>query len=236
MEGPERRRSPQTCSARPAAITSTPRRRRSAITSRVGALRSVRVLHTSGGGPQGSRSWTPEWKRLASRCQYSIRALKFNARCTSLGPARSYPRPMSDFFSRGVDRSRPIPPVDQPSRLEALVEAVQGSDGDRAAGRDRARVGARRARPRSREPGRNPVRRVARLAGRDRAGPRGPAAARPTRRRAGRHPPGPVPPLRGQRSRPRRPARAAVPQARGDDGDPDQRGRRREPGVSARAP
>ena len=33
---------------------------------------------------------------------------------------------MSDFLSRGVDRSRPIPPVDQPSRLEALVEAVQG--------------------------------------------------------------------------------------------------------------
>ena len=33
---------------------------------------------------------------------------------------------MSDFFSGGADRSRPIPPVDQPTRLEALVEAVQG--------------------------------------------------------------------------------------------------------------
>ena len=33
---------------------------------------------------------------------------------------------MSDFFSGGADRSRPIPPVEQPARLEALVEAVQG--------------------------------------------------------------------------------------------------------------
>jgi purine-nucleoside phosphorylase len=33
---------------------------------------------------------------------------------------------MSDFFSGGADRARPIPPVDQPGRLEALVEAVQG--------------------------------------------------------------------------------------------------------------
>jgi purine-nucleoside phosphorylase len=33
---------------------------------------------------------------------------------------------MSDFFSRGVDPSRPIQPFEQPARLEALVEAVQG--------------------------------------------------------------------------------------------------------------
>ena len=42
------------------------------------------------------------------------------------GTARRYARPMSDFFSGGADRSRPIPPVEQPARLEALVEAVQG--------------------------------------------------------------------------------------------------------------
>ncbi|HEY4189179.1 MAG TPA: purine-nucleoside phosphorylase [Candidatus Limnocylindrales bacterium] len=33
---------------------------------------------------------------------------------------------MSDFFSRGVDPARPIQPFEQPARLEALVEAVQG--------------------------------------------------------------------------------------------------------------
>ena len=33
---------------------------------------------------------------------------------------------MSDFFSRGVDPSRPIQPFEQPARLEALVDAVQG--------------------------------------------------------------------------------------------------------------
>ena len=33
---------------------------------------------------------------------------------------------MSDFFPRGADPSRPIQPFEQPARLEALVEAVQG--------------------------------------------------------------------------------------------------------------
>jgi purine-nucleoside phosphorylase len=33
---------------------------------------------------------------------------------------------MSDFFPRGADPSRPIQPSEQPARLEALVEAVQG--------------------------------------------------------------------------------------------------------------
>ena len=33
---------------------------------------------------------------------------------------------MSDFFAPGADRFRPLAPADQPSRLEALVEAVHG--------------------------------------------------------------------------------------------------------------
>jgi purine-nucleoside phosphorylase len=33
---------------------------------------------------------------------------------------------MSDFLPRGIDPSRPIRPFEQPARLEALVEAVQG--------------------------------------------------------------------------------------------------------------
>ena len=106
--------------------------------------------------------------------------------------------------------------------------------GPRAEGRDRPRLRARRARRRPRGRGRDPVRRPARLAGRDGARSRRTAAARPAGWHARRHAPGPLPHLRGQRSRARRPAGPALRQARCRDRRPDQcRGRRRS-GASAR--
>ena len=112
------------------------------------------------------------------------RALKFKARWSrddaTLSPRR-YPRPMSDFFSDGADPSRPIPPVEQPARLEALVEAVQG----RTAITPRVGIvlgsGLGGLADELENPVVDPVRRAAGLARGDRAGPRRPAAARAPR-------------------------------------------------------
>ena len=144
-------------------------------------------------------------------------------------PAALYARGMTD-----VDRSLPIPPSEQPARLAALVAAVRA----RTDLVPRVGIvlgsGSRQPRRRARGPGLDPVRGAARLAGGHGARARGPAAAGTPGRRPGRRAAGALPPVRGQRPRPRGPAGAPVPAARRGARDPDQRRRRREPGLRPR--
>ena len=133
-----------------------------------------------------------------------------------------------------IDRARPIPPAEQPARLAALVAAVRArSDlvprvgivlGSGLGGLADAVEDA----------GCDPVRGAARLARRHRAGPRRSPAPGPARRRARRRASGSLPPLRGQRCRPRGAAGAALPAAGRRARGPHQRRRRCEPVLRAR--
>ena len=75
-------------------------------------------------------------------------------------------------------RPRPIPPAEQPARLDALEAAVRARTDLVPEVGIVLGLRARRPRRRPRGRGRDPVRRAARLARRDRAGPRRPAPAR----------------------------------------------------------
>ncbi len=103
------------------------------LARRSGASRQLRALRSPArAGPKGSAGWAPGRTRLASRCQYSWRASKFKRPtrdsvhlahpAVSARRPSDYPRGMTDV---PIDRSRPIPPSEQPARLAALVAAVR---------------------------------------------------------------------------------------------------------------